>query len=100
MQNGFSGMLLIFSIIGIIPLFLHLIDAHKQNNLKRGIIHIFGFIVVFILFTFMIRWFKIWFAVSIPILFVLFFVLKKIMAKPYLQKTEKKRNSSQSILDD
>ena len=81
MELAFSLILLFLFGIVSIPLWLHLIDAYKQNNFKRGVIHIIGFVFFVILGSVLISYYGIWFAVSIPLIFLLFLIILVIKNK-------------------
>jgi len=66
---------IIFLSLVSIPLWLHIYDGYKQNDIKRGIVHIISFFILIVIFKILIKKYGIWLAISIPPLFFVFIFL-------------------------
>lgn len=62
----------ILSLLSIIPLLFYLVDGYFEQNLKKGILYILGFLVLGLITILILKTFSLKFVLLIPAILVIF----------------------------
>ena len=66
----------ILSLLSIVPLFFYLVDGYFEQNIKKGILYVLGFLVLGLITILILKSFLLKFVLSIPmIILILILVL-------------------------
>jgi hypothetical protein len=65
----------ILSLLSIIPLLFYLVDGYFEQNLKKGILYILGFLVLGLITILILKTFSLKFVLLIPAILVIFVMI-------------------------
>ncbi len=65
----------ILSLFSIIPLLFYLVDGYFEQNLKKGILYILGFLVLGLITILILKSFSLKFVLLIPVILVIFILI-------------------------
>lgn len=65
----------ILSLFSIIPLLFYLVDGYFEQNLKKGILYILGFLVLGLITILILKSFSLKFVLLIPVVLVIFILI-------------------------
>jgi len=67
--------IIILSVLSIIPLLFYLVDGYFEQNLKKGILYILGFLVLGLITILILKTFSLKFVLLIPAILVIFVMI-------------------------
>ena len=62
----------ILSLLSIVPLFFYLVDGYFEQNIKKGILYVLGFLVLGLITILILKSFSLKFVLSIPMIILIF----------------------------
>lgn len=65
----------ILSLLSIVPLLFYLVDGYFEQNLKKGILYILGFLVLGLITILILKTFSLKFVLLIPVILVIFILI-------------------------
>jgi hypothetical protein len=65
----------ILSLLSIVPLLFYLVDGYFEKNIKKGMFHILGFLVLGLITILILKNFSLKFVLSVPIIIVIFILI-------------------------
>jgi hypothetical protein len=67
----------ILSLLSIVPLFFYLVDGYFEQNIKKGILYVLGFLVLGLITILILKSFLLKFVLSIPMIILILINYKK-----------------------
>jgi hypothetical protein len=65
----------ILSLLSIVPLFFYLVDGYFEQNIKKGILYVLGFLVLGLITILILKSFSLKFVSSIPMIILIFILI-------------------------
>ena len=65
----------ILSLLSIVPLFFYLVDGYFEQNIKKGILYVLGFLVLGLITILILKSFSLKFVLSIPMIILIFILI-------------------------
>jgi hypothetical protein len=65
----------ILSLLSIVPLFFYLVDGYFEQNIKKGILYVLGFLVLGLITILILKSFLLKFVLSIPMIILILILI-------------------------
>ena len=65
----------ILSLLSIVPLFFYLVDGYFEQNIKKGILYVLGFLVLGLITILILKSFSLKFVSSIPMIILILILI-------------------------
>jgi len=65
----------ILSLLSIVPLFFYLVDGYFEQNIKKGILYVLGFLVLGLITILILKSFSLKFVLSIPMIILILILI-------------------------